>query len=220
MLRNRKTQIKALTSSWLPLIFGVVALLSAPKIQAVSEAPQASKSDPVWHIQLNGDTGQLEFRALGKPNALKIHGKGSAPKGDLSLKGNAVSGSLRFDLQSLDTGIELRNKHMKEKYLETSKYSEAVLTLTKMSVPEALEAADGSVEQAPFQGMLSLHGVQKPVSGLANLKRAKDKITVDASFGIKTSDFGITTPSFAGVTLAEDVQVSVQTSAPFTSKPQ
>jgi hypothetical protein len=36
---------------------------------------------------------------------------------------------------------------------------------------------------------------------------------VRASFQVKTSDFGISTPSFAGLTMAEAVDVSVQANA-------
>lgn len=192
----------------------LILSLSSLSLAAQAATPSAKK----LLFNLDQGSGGVEFNATGRPSALKIHGKGSAPKGSLVLEGTVASGSLSFDLESLDTGIKLRNEHMKTKYLEVGKYGKATLTIEKLSVPEALKTEAGKVEKAPFQGVLSLHGVQKPVSGFATIQRSGDQMTVAADFGIKTSEYGISTPSFAGITMAEDVQVAVQVSAPLVSQ--
>lgn len=72
------------------------------------------------------DSGSVEFLAIGRPSAIKIRGKGTAPEGKVTLvsdKENRIArGTLVFDMTSLDTGMDTRNEHMKEKYLETGKY--------------------------------------------------------------------------------------------------
>ena len=178
----------------------------------------AQASIPAKKWIMNVDSGAVEFNAIGRPSALKIHGKGTAPKGALTVEGGTASGQLTFDLESLDTGIKMRNEHMKQKYLEVGKYSEATLTLTKMAISSAVLIEAGKSESVPFQGILHLHGIEKPVTGTAKLDRNGNNLSVDAQFGIKISDYGITIPSFSGITMAEDVNVSVQLTTPVISQ--
>src|SRR4051812_34300287 len=88
-----------------------------------------------WMVDLGAGSGTVEFNATGRPSALVINGKGAAPKGKVAVNGTSVTGSANFDLTSLDTGINLRNDHMKNKYLEVSKYPQATLTIQKLTLP-------------------------------------------------------------------------------------
>lgn len=178
-----------------------------------SQEPGVSPANAVL-VDFDHGSGGVEFRATGHPSALKIVGKGSAPKGEFSLNGTQVRGTALFDLTSLDTGIGVRTRHMKEKYLETEKYHDAKLTITQMELPKSVTPGQVSAEQVPFTGTLALHGVEKPVSGTATLKQNGDKLSVDAQFGLKLSDYQINIPVFAGITVADEVQVSVSEAAP------
>src|SRR5262245_34322468 len=81
-----------------------------------------------WTVDLSGGSGQVEFHAIGKPSAIKIHGKGEAPKGKITLDNGKIGGVITAHLASFDTGIQTRNEHMKNKYLGVQKYPEAKLT--------------------------------------------------------------------------------------------
>jgi polyisoprenoid-binding protein YceI len=167
-------------------------------------------------IDLDKGTGAVEFHATGHPSALKIVGKGSAPRGKFNIEGTEVTGTASFDLDSLDTGIETRNHHMKEKYLETGKFHDARLTLKKMVVPaDLISKKNFSLDQIPFTGILALHGVEKPVSGIAKIDRDDGTAKFIAEFGLKVSDYAIAVPKFAGITMADDVVVTVVGAAPF-----
>ena len=163
------------------------------------------------------DQGNIEFIAIGKPTALKIHGKGEAAKGTLKLEGNALSGKLDFDLDSLDTGLKLRNEHMKKKYLETDKFKQASLTLYPLKLPDSFKVSDAKQENIPFQGTLLLHGVLKTMNGLALIEKSSGKLSIRSTFGLKLTDYSIAIPSFAGVTVAEDVDVLVQLAGTITN---
>lgn len=150
--------------------------------------------------------GAVKFLASASPGALAIHGTGDAPTGKLELseKGDKVevSGTLRLSVASLQTGITLRDRHMKERYLETDKYPDAILSLTKQALPKRGTGA--------FDGELELHGVKHKVSGQAEFADAGGgRRTVKASFPVSLSDYGVQVPSFAGVSVAN--QVSVET---------
>src|SRR5262245_53986728 len=170
----------------------------------------ASPSAPI-HVELDKKGGCVEFFAVGWPSALKIHGKGRGPEGELLVVAHQVRGSIEFDLETLETGIELRDRHMKEQYLQTSRFPRAVLKLEGVDA-KRLADSTGSVS-LPFRGMLSLHGVDKPVAGEAKVSQAGSRLGTVATFEIQLGDFGIEVPKYLGITVAEKVQVKVAFSA-------
>src|ERR1700722_20264050 len=67
-------------------------------------------------------SGKSEFIAVGKPGFIKINGVGSGLKGTVKVIDNLISCLATFPLSSFDTGIAIRDKHLKEEYLEVQKY--------------------------------------------------------------------------------------------------
>jgi hypothetical protein len=177
----------------------------------------ASHISDKWSIELEKSKGSVEFRATGWPSALKIHGKGVVPKGTFIVENLQLSGVSSFALESLDTGIKRRNEHMKNKYLEIKKYPLAVLTLSNTALPESFKQESVRLEKIPFAGRLLLHGVDQIISGFANIERKLNQINVEANFGFKISEFAISSPGFAGITMADRVEVQVQFSGPLTT---
>lgn len=190
---------------------------SKPSGQIKSETKKATTEK--WTADLDQGTGETKFLALGRPSALKIVGKGAAPKGTLIFEPRKVAGTVRFDLASLDTGIGMRNEHMKTKYLEVEKYPEATLTLTKFEISIEKLRGDFEAFDVPFEGKLSLHGVEKLISGTSKISRSGAKLNIEANFELAISDYRIASPGYAGVTMAKDVKVSIKSSAPFTITP-
>lgn len=149
--------------------------------------------------------GQTSFIAKGWPSALKIVGTAGAPTGEIKLEQNKVVGSVfEIDLNEFDTKLKLRNEHMKDNYLETQKFP-----ITKLVVSEILLDVKKEKESVPFSGTLSLHGVDKPVSGTIETKSLDSKVDVSAKFSIKTSEFGIKQVDYMGIKIAETIDISV-----------
>ena len=166
-------------------------------------------------LNLDQGTGSIEFHATGHPSAIKIVGKGSAPHGKLTVTDSTITGESTFELASLDTGIEMRNKHMKEKYLEVQKYPQAKLTITQLKLAQPL-SENQTLDHVPFTGKLLLHGVESPVSGTAHLEKKGTQMSITAEFNLQIKNFGITEPTFAGISMADEVQVVVQTTDQLT----
>jgi polyisoprenoid-binding protein YceI len=150
----------------------------------------------------------VQFLAIGRPAAIKVRGEGSNLHGHLTIADNHARGQLTFDLESLDTGIALRNQHMKEKYLETNKFKTADLTIENLNIPESVYASSSPIS-LPFSGSLTLHGVKRPVSGVSNIQLHNNGVTGKAEFEIKLSDFQIEIPTYLGITVADLVKVNV-----------
>jgi polyisoprenoid-binding protein YceI len=196
-------------------ILGTSLYLVSTMLPHGARADAAAKA---WTYDLDSGSGTVTFDAIGRPSAIKIHAKGDAPKGKLKVVGGKVTGAVSFKLDSLDTGIGMRNEHMKKRYLETDKFPEAKLTLTELALPANYSAADFSASDVPFKGTLSLHGVDKPVAGTAKLSRSGGDLAIDARFALKIDDFAIKIPSFAGITMATDVNCEVEDKAPFKAE--
>jgi polyisoprenoid-binding protein YceI len=190
-------------------------------LSGLFSAATAFASTPATHPQavldLAKSQGAVEFVAIGRPSALKIHGTGAPPKGEFTLDKSRVYGAVTFDLVSLDTGIAMRDKHMKEKYLEASRYPEAKLQISKIALPKKLPAGDFKLENVAFEGPLTLHGETKTVHGTASIAHAGSQMLVQAQFGLKLSEYGIDTPTFAGISVADEVNVNVHTESPWRS---
>ena len=120
----------------------------------------------------------------------------------------AFDGSLAVDLRTLDTGISLRNDHLREKYLEVDKgagYDKAVLSDIGLKGlnPDAPEG------KGSFSGSLTLHGVKKTVTGPAEVKKTGPRLRVKASFPVNLPDYNIPEPRYLGVGVKNTVQVEV-----------
>jgi polyisoprenoid-binding protein YceI len=119
----------------------------------------------------------------------------------------SVQGALTVDLQTLETGIGLRDKHLKANYLEVDKgpgFKEARLQDIRV------ERLDG---KTPFRGVLTLHGQTREVAGTAQIKPSRDGYRLEATFPVKVSEFQIPEPTYLGVGVTDEVTVRVNLNA-------
>lgn len=122
----------------------------------------------------------------------------------------SFGGEIAVDLKTLDTGINLRNTHLREKYLEVGKgegYERAVLSELKLTGVSGDPAAFQG--KTAFTGKLQLHGTSKEVAGEARIQRSGSNIHVDARFPVRLSDYGIEDPRYLGVGVKPVVEVRV-----------
>ncbi len=150
--------------------------------------------------------GAVEALVIGKPSLLKILAKGEPPRGRLTVEGAKVEGTFEFELTSLNSGIELRDDHMKNRYLKVNEHPKATLQIRGLRLAEEFSEERPEVGETEFTGDLTLHGVTKPVRG--RFKIGEDR-KVSADFKLKLTDFQIEIPSYMGITVADEVQVRV-----------
>jgi len=123
-----------------------------------------------------------------------------APPSDPS---GAVSGALEVKLDTLSTGIGLRDRHLRESYLEVTKgagYAVAVLDNIR------IDKAEG---KGSFRGTLTLHGQKREVVGTTTVQKKDGQVRVSAEFPIKVSEFQITKPTYLGIGVKDEIQVKV-----------
>jgi len=119
----------------------------------------------------------------------------------------AVPGTVKVDLQTLETGIGLRDRHMRDNYLEVGKGPEFASA--------AIEGIriDRKKGKTPFNGTLLLHGQRKAIAGTAELKEENGRIRVQAEFPLSVSEFAIPQPTYLGVGVKDQIQVKVTMTA-------
>jgi len=114
-------------------------------------------------------------------------------KGEAIKKGDTFTADkIVINLKTLKTGLPLRDKHGKEKYLEVDKFPEAVFS-------------NAVGKDGKGTGKLKLHGIEKDVAGTY---KTDDKFLY-AEFPIKLSDFGISGIKYMGVGVDDAVNVHV-----------
>jgi hypothetical protein len=124
----------------------------------------------------------------------------------------AFVGDLAVDLRTLDTGIGMRNDHMREKYLEVGKgdgFESAVLSDIHLGEVDA-ETFQG---RTTFTGTLLLHGTRRGVTGPADVRRVGSSVRIEAAFPVTLADHGIPKPQYLGVGVKGEVQVKVSFAA-------
>lgn len=109
----------------------------------------------------------------------------------------------QVDLNSLDTGIGLRNRHMREKYLETDQYPLA----TYRGKVTGIDQQSDSTFQASTEGTFSIHGIDKAMnlSGLVTLSDGQYRI--ESQFDITLTDFDIKVPQLLFLKIDEVVDI-------------
>ncbi|EYF06241.1 YceI family protein [Chondromyces apiculatus] len=151
------------------------------------------------HAKLSATgTSSVEFKATG-PAGLSIVGKSS----EVRASDTADSVTIVVPLAKLDTGIGLRNDHMRDKYLETSKYPNAELTVAKSAIGYPAVGAGEAT------GQLKLHGQTKPVKFKYEAKKSGTGHAVSGTVRVNMTEFGIEKPSYMGLSVKPDVDVAV-----------
>jgi polyisoprenoid-binding protein YceI len=166
----------------------------------------ASAQSAAWRIT-SGELAVLCPLTVGG----SFEAKTSSVSGQLAVdpaEPSRLTGEIAVDLKTLDSGISLRNTHMRENYLEVGKgegFERAVLS--EIVVKGDAATATGAT---PFTATLLVHGTRKPVSGQARIARTGTDVRVDASFPVHLPDFGIPEPRYLGVGVKDQVQVKVK----------
>lgn len=149
-------------------------------------------------------TGRPEasFTAVG-PGGLKIVGTTS----EVQTSDDAEKVVVSVALSNLTTGIGLRDKHMRETYLEVQKFPQAVLQASRsaLKIPSAQEEV-----QASAQGWVTIHGQTRPVEFRYTARRGGDHVHVNGSMRVNMKDFGIPVPSYMGVSVKPETDIAIK----------
>jgi len=125
------------------------------------------------------------------------------------LEGDSDLGASEFyfevDLASLDTGIGLRNRHMRDNYLETDTFPFATFSGRLIR----LDQAEGGRFQAVTRGMLGIHGLEREREIECTGEASGPGLRVRCAFQVALSDHGIPIPKLMFMKINEVMELDL-----------
>ncbi|NBC67347.1 MAG: YceI family protein [Bacteroidetes bacterium] len=146
--------------------------------------------------------GYVEFISTAPLNELK--GTSNHLAGLIDLNKNLVD--FYVDLNTIDTGIEKRNRDMRTSYLNTDQYPFAEFTgeLVSPFDPQNMDS-----QKVTVSGTFKLHGVERQIDVDGTLEPTKDGLQLDASWVILLKDYNIDRPGILFYELAEEQEINI-----------
>jgi len=172
----------------------LAALAAAPALFAQAKTYEVKNSTAEFHAEdtydsFDGKTGAVSGSIVADP-----------------AKPAASSVTLSIDMSTLDTGVALRNKEMKDIYLQTGKFPTA--SFKSVSVAGPASVAAGTPADVNVTGDFTLHGVTKRMTFPVRVVLLADgRIHATTNFKVKMPDFGINVPHNILVTVEDMVPV-------------
>lgn len=200
----------------------IVAFAALTIVTAPALAQGASK---VRTFEVKADVhSPNEASFTSKASIVKFTGRTSHVSGNVRVDVNNVAradGAVTVDLTTLDTGIGLRNEHLRGT-IEAEKYPTANFKVTKIQLPgntlKANSPATGTVT-----GQMTLHGVTRPLTAPVVLTylpqedanyRPGDWVFVEAAFKLKLSDYKIALPApVMGIKVSDELDINFNSMA-------
>lgn len=135
---------------------------------------------------------------------------------------------IRFevDLTTLDTGIPLRNAHMRDNFLETGKYGKASFQAKSVKLSKKPDLRKAQTVTLQATGDFSLHGVtvQKTIPLTVDYTPGQNQqpglVRVRGKFPVVLAEHGIKRPEALFVKLADTVYATVDVTGDATGKLQ
>ena len=130
---------------------------------------------------------------------------------DLSNLASRASGSIHVNLKELDTGLSLRNQHMRENHLHTDEFPEATFTITSIVTAEPPNISGGGTATTLLRGKLDLHGVTKDyeIMGTLGFDPASGTLHARYKWSILLKDHAIPRPGFLVRKLSDTQRITV-----------
>lgn len=153
-------------------------------------------------VQPGDETNEIVF--VSRATLETFEGRTRAVRGFVSIDPADVGDSLtvRFevDLATFDTGIELRNKHMRENHLETDVYPTAVFEGARILGPIPSVLHEGEPVEYVVQGTMQIHGRKRRLRASVELtllggERGR-RIHIQGGFPIHLDHYDIAHPKF------------------------
>jgi polyisoprenoid-binding protein YceI len=156
------------------------------------------QSEASYEVQEQFLSRDLPNQAIGKTNAVtgelqfSLDGK---PSGKVT--------NITVDLSKLTSDERRRDNRIRQQWLESNKYPNAVFTSTDaQGLPETY--TEGQDVNFKLTGDMTIRDVTKPVTFDVTGKLVGDTITGSATTQIEMKDFGIDPPSVAGMLTVKD----------------
>jgi outer membrane protein OmpA-like peptidoglycan-associated protein/polyisoprenoid-binding protein YceI len=164
-----------------------VRLLGLLFLAAFTVGAQQAKAEPAWI--LDPSASSLTYQSIKKNTIVETNSIRNIT-GRIEPDGSA---KVEFDLDSVDTGVDLRNVRMRFLFFETFKYPTATLT-AKVDLAAFADLKTKRRMTAPLTFSLDLHGVAKEMTAEVVVTMITDgmvSVASKAPIAVHVDDFGL-----------------------------
>lgn len=110
------------------------------------------------------------------------------------------------DLTTLDTGIDLRNRHMRDNYLETDKYR---FTFFEGKIDD-IDNINDKEFNVTVSGKLFIHGVSNDIKVDGKLNKENGGFFIESEFSVALSDYKVDIPQFMFMKINEEMKLQLK----------
>jgi polyisoprenoid-binding protein YceI len=102
--------------------------------------------------------------------------------------------------------VALMQEHFNENYMDSNKFPKAIFRgkLENFNLSEI-----GDKNEYPLAGTLTVRGVKKEISTIAQIALVDDKLTISANFMVEPQDFDIDIPKVVREKIADKINISI-----------
>jgi polyisoprenoid-binding protein YceI len=140
-----------------------------------------------------------------------IRGTSSNLSGQIDFKQNIID--FYVDLATVTTGVRLRDEHMRENYLETSKFPFAEFTGKFTAAQDFMtiaRVATRDTQLVKIEGNFTIHGITAPLQTDGKVYIRDNAIFVSASFDVSLAAHQIKIPPILAKKVAAEQRVTVK----------
>lgn len=167
---------------------------------------------PLIYLLMVGTVGAQEFKTTGgevvflsQASLNEFTGESDKLHGLIDLEKNLID--FYIDLNTLKTGIGLRDRHMRDNYLETDKYPFAEFS---GKLEEKVSLGRNQSKKVKAIGIFKIHGHEKTMEIDGTLTAVNtSEIVLEATFKVKLGDFDIAIPKVMFYELSETQTVKI-----------
>ena len=183
--------------SWQWLVTGVIAL-------GVAGAPGATARAGAWKV-----TEESKVTFLATITGGSFEAASTALSGEVAYDratGKLEGGQVLLKADSFDSGLGMRDRHIRDKYLEAKKHPAITFRLKPAGAP----VVPGKTAQVA--GAFTIKGKTRDVTVPVAVQNAGAALVVKATFPIDVTEYGIPQPRYAVVKMEKIIQVTLQLS--------
>jgi polyisoprenoid-binding protein YceI len=178
---------------------------------AVGSGGAGASSAAVFTIQSKSEGTRVVFTS--KAPMESFEGSTGAVSGRVDLDhlqlADSIGVEVLVDVETLDTGINLRNQHMRKNHLHTDRFPRAVFRGATLVGGHPARLEPGRPETIQVAGEFELHGVKKRLSvPVEVLLTAEKRLQITTTFEVWLVEYGIPRPKMLFMKLDEKQTVT------------
>ena len=170
--------------------------------QFVYAQSQDTEGDTSANIFIT-ESGKAVFTS--RAPMLTFSGESTQLNGMIDLEQNLLD--FYLDLETLETGIRLRDKHMRDSYLETDTYPFAEFRGQLVQVPDFVVSDTASVVAV---GRFKVHGIEREIEVPGVLIGRSEGLLLSAEWTIDLPDYEISVPKVVFYELSETQEIRIE----------